>query len=280
MELLQLKYFCDAAQTENFSKTAKKFDVPTSNISQSIKRLETELNTELFTHLSNKIILNENGKKFYLNAQKALNALRDGVTAVNASDDNIDGEIKISACTNRRIVTDTIERFKKKYPSVSFIIRHTRIDTEDFDIIIDAGNFSEDYKTTPLITEEIVLAINKNNPLANHSVTSETLKNQRFISMPKGTSMYDYTLKCCDSFVPNITIFSDDPYYIRKYVDLGLGVAFFPALSWKNQFSENVVIKKAGNISRITYVACKSDKYLSKSSRLFIAELLNTAKKY
>ena len=43
---------------------------------------------------------------------------------------------------------------------------------------------------------------------------------------------------------------------------------------------ENVVIKKAGNISRITYVACKSDKYLSKSSRLFIAELLNTAKKY
>ena len=280
MELLQLKYFCDAAQTENFSKTAKKFDVPTSNISQSIKRLETELNTELFTHLSNKIILNENGKKFYLNAQKALNALRDGVTAVNASDDNIEGEIKISACTNRRIVTDTIERFKKKYPSVSFIIRHTRIDTEDFDIIIDAGNFSEDYKTTPLITEEIVLAINKNNPLANHSVTSETLKNQRFISMPKGTSMYDYTLKCCDSFVPNITIFSDDPYYIRKYVDLGLGVAFFPALSWKNQFSENVVIKKAGNISRITYVACKSDKYLSKSSRLFNAELLNTAKKY
>ena len=98
--------------------------------------------------------------------------------------------------------------------------------------------------------------------------------------MPKGTSMYDYTLKCCDSFVPNITIFSDDPYYIRKYVDLGLGVAFFPALSWKNQFSENVVIKKAGNISRITYVACKSDKYLSKSSQLFIAELLNTAKKY
>ncbi len=280
MELLQLKYFCDAAQTENFSKTAKKFDVPTSNISQSIKRLETELNTELFTHLSNKIILNENGKKFYLNAQKALKALRDGVTAVNDSDDNIEGEIKISACTNRRIVTDTIERFKKKYPSVSFIIRHTRIDTEDFDIIIDAGNFSEDYKTTPLITEEIVLAINKNNPLANHSVTSETLKNQRFISMPKGTSMYDYTLKCCDSFVPNITIFSDDPYYIRKYVDLGLGVAFFPALSWKNQFSENVVIKKAGNISRITYVACKSDKYLSKSSQLFIAELLNTAKKY
>ncbi|MBR2431832.1 MAG: LysR family transcriptional regulator, partial [Clostridia bacterium] len=42
MELLQLKYFCDAAETQNFSKTAKKYLVPTSNISQSIKRLEKE----------------------------------------------------------------------------------------------------------------------------------------------------------------------------------------------------------------------------------------------
>ena len=280
MELLQLKYFCDAAQSENFSRTAKKFGVPTSNISQSVKRLEKELNIELFTHHSNKIVLNDAGKKFYINAQKALNSLNDGVSAINNSDDKFEGEIKISACTNRRIVTQAIKEFKKKYPSVSFIIRHTLISSEDFDIIIDAANFGEEYITTPLITEEIVLAVNKNNPLAKSPITSEDLKNQRFISMPKGTSMYDYTLKCCYDFAPNITIFSDDPYYIREYVDLGLGVAFFPALSWKNQFSENVVIKKAGNIRRVTYVACKSDKYISKISRLFIEELINTAKKY
>lgn len=52
MELLQLKYFCDAAETENFSKTAKKYLVPTSNISQSIKRLERELGVELFDVVS------------------------------------------------------------------------------------------------------------------------------------------------------------------------------------------------------------------------------------
>ena len=40
MELLQLKYFCDAAKEENLSKTARKFHVPTSNISNAIKRLE------------------------------------------------------------------------------------------------------------------------------------------------------------------------------------------------------------------------------------------------
>ena len=49
MELLQLKYFCDAAHTENFSATAKKFGVPTSAVSQSISRLEKELGSIFFS---------------------------------------------------------------------------------------------------------------------------------------------------------------------------------------------------------------------------------------
>jgi len=64
MELLQLKYFCDAAETQNYSKTAKKFYVPTSNISQSVKRLERELGVELFEHRANRIVLAESGKRF------------------------------------------------------------------------------------------------------------------------------------------------------------------------------------------------------------------------
>ena len=65
MELLQLTYFCDAAETQNFSKTAKKYTVPTSNISQCIRRLEEELGQPLFMRTANRIQLNERGKAFY-----------------------------------------------------------------------------------------------------------------------------------------------------------------------------------------------------------------------
>ena len=75
MEMLQLIYFCDAAQTENFSKTAKKYLVPPSNISQSIKRLENELETPLFERQANKIKLNNSGLLFYKNAKSALELL-------------------------------------------------------------------------------------------------------------------------------------------------------------------------------------------------------------
>lgn len=280
MELLQLKYFCDAAESQNFSQTAKKFNVPASNISQTIKRLETELNTKLFTHMSNKITLNEQGRKFYVNAKKALSTLDDGVIALIDKENVIEGEIKILACTNRRIVTNAIENFRKKYPLVTFLISHSSKHPENFDIIIDAKEFDDKYITTPLITEDILLAVSKDNPLSSLPVTPESLKNQRFISMPKGSSFYDCTLMMCDNFTPNITIYSDDPYYIRKYVDLNLGVAFFPSLSWKDQFSENVVIKKAGNMQRTTYVARIADKYMPKCSLLFIEELINTSKSY
>ena len=72
MEFLQIKYFCDAAETENLSKTAERYFVPTSSVSQSIKRLENELGCELFEHRTNKILLNSAGKRFYTNASQAL----------------------------------------------------------------------------------------------------------------------------------------------------------------------------------------------------------------
>jgi hypothetical protein len=70
MELLQLRHFCDAAKTENFSTTAKRFSVPPSAVSQSIRRLETELGASLFTRRANTVSLNATGEEFYKKAEK------------------------------------------------------------------------------------------------------------------------------------------------------------------------------------------------------------------
>ena len=43
MEILQLRYFFLSAKNENFSTTAKMFDVPTTAVSSSVRRLEEEL---------------------------------------------------------------------------------------------------------------------------------------------------------------------------------------------------------------------------------------------
>ena len=63
MEILQLKYFLDSAEHGSFSLTAKKYMVPTTSVSASVRRLEEELGYKLFDRHANKITLNENGSR-------------------------------------------------------------------------------------------------------------------------------------------------------------------------------------------------------------------------
>ena len=79
MELLQLRYFKDCAELENFSKVARKNMVPQPSISKTISKLENELGAQLFDRVGRKIILNQNGKFFYDKISTALKNIDDGI---------------------------------------------------------------------------------------------------------------------------------------------------------------------------------------------------------
>ena len=49
-----------------------KFNVPPSDISQSVRRLETELGVKLFTRSANRISVNEKGREAYGYFSRAL----------------------------------------------------------------------------------------------------------------------------------------------------------------------------------------------------------------
>ncbi len=276
MELLQLKYFCDAAKTQNFSKTAKKYLVPTSNISQSIKRLEREVGCELFEHRSNKIILADKGKLFFDKVSVALSLLEEAKSEMSSNFDEIKGEIKLLIFCNRRLVTRAIENFKKDYPNVNFILRHEKEAELDGDIIISDSCPGGYYKAATLVNEKILLAMSNNHPLSKKDdLTVKDLINERFICMPKGQSLYTTTAMICNDagFSPNITIQTDDPYYVRKYVSLGLGIAFVPSCSWEGLFSDNVLLKDIGKYERNTYI-CLPNKTKTKSTVSVFLEYL------
>ena len=101
MELLQLRYFYESAKTENFTHTAQKFQVPTTSVSASVKRLEKELGCRLFDRVANKIVLNANGR---LMQQKLCTIFRelDGVTQAISEVTDIPREIKLLVRGMRR----------------------------------------------------------------------------------------------------------------------------------------------------------------------------------
>jgi DNA-binding transcriptional LysR family regulator len=278
MELLQLKYFCDAAKTENFSKTAKRYNVPPSDISQSIKRLEKELSCSLFDRRANSITLNPKGKAFFDRIKIALSEIEAAVS--EATDDGISGQIKIGININRRTVMETVERFSGLYPQVDIVVKHGVVSGfDEFDLIIAADDMSDrGLIGEKLFSEDILLAVNKKDPLSQKEViTAADLSCKPFVSMGYGENLYILTEDIGKKmgFTPHIAIQGDDPFYIRRCVELGLGVAFVPGISWGGQFSSEVLLKKVGDFKRTAYVCRDRKKYMSACCKMFLDMLFS-----
>lgn len=278
MDLLQLKYFCHAAQTENFSKTAAAFFVPATGVSQAIKRLEKELCTRLFNREANKIALSDTGRAFYAKVAYALDLIDEAKAGVDAANTRNAGRIKLLVHTCRRIATQTVEAFKNDFPDVSFVIHHTKdAACGDYDIIVSDRAFSSKLtQKTLLLSEKIALACHSKNPLAKKAdIQADDLKGQDFIAMSAGNSLHEVltSVSAATGFTPRIAIQSDDPFYVRKYLDENLGIALVPEISWRGTFSKNVRLKPFGNFTRDTYVFFDDAQFMPHIQRQFLAYL-------
>ena len=259
MELLQLTYFCHAAHSESFSEVARAFRVPPSSVSLSVKRLESELGVPLFDRSANRLFLNENGKRFLLRAEAALGLL-DSAKGELERECELSGEVRILIRAVRRVISDRIAAFRLLHPKVTFSIQHKQVsDGMSYHLVVsDASPRTGHYEELPLFEEKMVLAVAKSHPLASRrSVSLKELTGEKMIAMTRGCDLREYTDRMFASagVVPDVFMECDDPYCIREYVKMGLGVTVFPELSWKGQFDDSVsILKIEGNFRRVTSV--------------------------
>ncbi len=280
MELLQLKYFMHAGKTENFSHTAQHFLVPTSSISSSIKKLETELGVQLFDRNINRIKLNAYGK-ILLQSLNACEQLFTGAKAKIADLANSPkGDLKLLILTNRQIVTEAISEFMNRYPQISFSIWHQKqhklpIDSTYDIVVTDQILPSELFDQTFWLREEIYLAVHKTHPLSKqNSISSEEIQKEKLICLPRGCSLRDYidTHFQKQGLQPNIAVECDDIQYVWSYLKIGLGVTFFPSVSWHAQISDDVSLLRIDNgIYRDSFIC--TNRSATHTTKLF-AQLL------
>ena len=276
MELLQLRYFYESAKTENFSHTATKYLVSPSSVSISIKKLENELGCELFDRDGNKIRLNSNGRLLQKALGVSLPILDEAVATLSSADSEEIGEIRLLIRSERRTILDYIYRFKQTHPGIIFRISHdfNLTDVSNFDFIIDEQTPRyADFAGTPLIRERILVAASKQNPLSQKRLYLSELKDEPFITMCRGSSMNRITVESCrkSGFAPNIVIESDDPHYIKKCIEMDLGIAFIPEISWQGELGENTCFLDVVDfdLTRITCIYRNQAKILSPAAAAF-----------
>lgn len=234
--LKQLEYFCELAKSENMSKVAEAHYVSQTALSNSLSRLEKELNVQLFTRRGRNIVLNEQGKIFLQFVESALYSISLGLHTIQ----NIHGQNSNNNNVSIAIVSSTlwgtmIGSFLIEYPQYSISQRECRIDAIveklpqlDIDLIIAGSiDFNSPYlDSKKIISDPVRLYLPPNHPFTGRkSMRLIEAKDEPFISQPQttGFSRFCNTLFQKAGFTPNIVAECD--YTIRgELLRKGVGV--------------------------------------------------------
>ena len=133
LELYRIFYV--VAKEKNITKASQVLNISQPAVTKHIKNLEYALGEELFIRTKKGVILNEYGKKIFLNVKNALNLILDAESDLEDAKNSHSATIKIGISTTlvKEYLIDYIEKYHDKYPNIIFDI-HTD-STYDLQII-------------------------------------------------------------------------------------------------------------------------------------------------
>lgn len=114
------KVFYHCAKNLNFSKAAEELFVTQSSVSQTIKKLEKQMNVKLFHRTGKNISLTKEGDLLFTYIEKAFNIVKLGEQNIESMKSLDKGEIHIGASdtlTKYYLMTG-IKKFYTKYPKI------------------------------------------------------------------------------------------------------------------------------------------------------------------
>ena len=118
--LKALMVFMTTAENGSFSDAARKLGVSPAAISQSIARLEQELEVRLFNRTTRQLTLTEDGRRFYAQCRGPVNNLDAAINQLKASRDEPAGHLRVSMPNSfgRRFILPLMEEFCDLYPKI------------------------------------------------------------------------------------------------------------------------------------------------------------------
>ena len=265
MELLQLKYFRELAQSQHLSKTAEKLHIAQPSLSQTLRRLETELDTPLFDRIGKRIVLNDYGKILLKYTNEILQALDNAVLEIETTKKTENKTVSLHVYSASMLLPALIQTIQNVHPDIRLQIFQQPIAGEHDapSLYLTSSHLCPDDPDTILLMKEpLVAALPRKHPLAAKKELCLTdLKNEQFVSMSQTSNLFSVIRYYCSQhqFVPQITTLADNPSMIRDLLRLNLGIAFIPAYTWQGFASETVVLKPVYDMPMSRYLLLSWD---------------------
>ena len=120
MDLELYRIFYVVAEMKNITKASEILNISQPAVTKHIKNLEDQLGTPLFIRTKKGVVLNEYGKKIFLNVKQALTLLDESEKEIGKYKSMDKGTIKIGISTTltKKYLLKYLEKFHTKYPNI------------------------------------------------------------------------------------------------------------------------------------------------------------------
>lgn len=196
MDIRQLRYFLDIAQTEHLTQSAENLFVTQSTLSHGLRQLEQDLNVALFDRLGRGLKLSQAGAEFRVYATRALKEIEAGRMALSDLSGLQSGRLTIGSFPTflNTVVPVTVAAFSQAYPKVLVEARDLRAGAIETLLLrgeLDLGiafhpTEHKEIETEPMFDERMMLVVSPSHPLSgSHRLAIKALSGLPLALLPR-----------------------------------------------------------------------------------------------
>lgn len=254
MNITTLRIFCDVALHQSFSRGAAANEVSQSAATQSIHRLEHDLQTTLIDRSKRPFVLTPEGQLAYDAFREILERYDNVVSLIKSPRDNVRGQVRVAAIYSvglyemSRCMKDFLRTFPKARVRLEFMHPariYQAILNSELDLgIVSYPIASQEIDVIPLRSEEMVFVCSPNHDLArNEHIRLKELVGVDFIAFDRDLIIR----KEIDRFFRkhqvgvNLVMEFDNIETIKQAIETDIGVSILPTLTIRNEIAQGTL---------------------------------------
>lgn len=243
MNIRDLKYLVAVAETQHFGKAADMCFVSQPTLSMQLKKLEEELNVQLFERTSKKVIITDIGKELVEKARRVLAEIDELKQSAQMAQDPFSGQIRLGIIPTMGpyLLPRLLSKVHDQYPNLELVLYEdkTEVITDklkrgELDAIILALPIDDDgFATESLFVEDFYAAVPKSHKLAKKkSLFIDDLKDENLLLLGEGHCFRDQALEACRFSGAHLKsgFQATSLETLKHMVAAGAGVTLFPKM--------------------------------------------------
>jgi DNA-binding transcriptional LysR family regulator len=287
VQIGHLRCFLAVAERRHFTRAARELGLAQPSVSAQVRRLESELGSELFHRMKGNVTLTPAGEALLPFARRILTDVDAASSELRESGMQVRGRLSIGATPSlaATLVPPVLARFHSAYPAVDLVLREagsgdlvTALEEGALDVALVILPVRHDVlETQPLLREELVLALARTHPLAKRrTISVADLRDVPLVMFREGYDLRNATEAACRAagFAPTFAVEGGEMDGVLRLTAAGLGAAIVPSLVVEPRGPLHAVRIAQSALTRTIGLAHRRDRRLSRAAQ----ELVETVR--